>query len=97
MYIIGIIKEHRNDEKRTPLVPEQIKYLSKKFSNLKIIVQPSNNRCFSDRDYFKNGAIINNDLNDCNLILGVKEILPSLLIPKKNGKFDADFEYTHNN
>ena len=45
---ISVIREARGDEKRTPLIPSQISNLLDKFSNLKIIVQPSKNRCFKD-------------------------------------------------
>ena len=47
---LAIISESRKDDNRTPLTPSQVKYLLKKFSNLKIIVEPSKNRCFKDED-----------------------------------------------
>ncbi|MBI29655.1 MAG: hypothetical protein CFH21_00557 [Alphaproteobacteria bacterium MarineAlpha5_Bin11] len=80
---IGIIKESRRDEKRVPLIPSQVKNLINKYSDLKITVQPSSHRCFIDKEYEKMGAIIDNNLDKCDLILGVKEIEPSLLIPSK--------------
>ena len=46
---IGIIKESRSDENRTPLVPEHIKKLKSKYPYLNIVVQPSKKRCFSDK------------------------------------------------
>ena len=71
---IGVIKESRPDENRTPLVPEHIEKLKSKYSNLNIIVQPSKNRCFSDDEYKNKGAEINGDLSSCSIIFGVKEI-----------------------
>ena len=84
---IGIIRESRADDNRTPLVPEHINELISRFPNIKITVQPSKHRCFSDQEYGNVGAILKENLNECNLILGVKEIEPDLLIPNKNYMF----------
>ena len=87
MYKIAIIRESRSDDRRTPLVPAHIKELLSTFSDLSISVQPSNHRCFSDQEYEEQGAIITEDLSACNLVLGVKEIEPDLLIPLKSYMF----------
>ena len=87
MYKIAIIRESRSDDRRTPLVPAHIKELLSTFSDLSISVQPSEHRCFSDQEYVEQGAIITEDLSACNLILGVKEIEPDLLIPLKSYMF----------
>ena len=80
---IGIIKESRPDENRVPLVPEHIENLKSKYPNLNIIVQPSKKRCFSDDEYKSKGAIINEDLSDCSIIFGVKEIDTGVLMNNK--------------
>ena len=59
---IGIIRETRPDESRAPLVPIHIKKVLYDYPKLKIIVQPSSNRCHSDQEYEEQGAIINDDL-----------------------------------
>ncbi len=87
MYKIAIIRESRSDDRRTPLVPAHIKELLSTFSDLSISVQPSEHRCFSDQEYKEQGAIITEDLSACNLVLGVKEIEPDLLIPLKSYMF----------
>ena len=87
MYKIAIIRESRSDDRRTPLVPAHIKELLSTFSDLSISVQPSEHRCFSDQEYKEQGAIIAEDLSACNLVLGVKEIEPDLLIPSKSYMF----------
>jgi len=84
---IGIIKESRVDDKRTPLTPKNIKELLTRFPNLSITVQPSKHRCFLDQEYKDFGAIISEDLSTSDLILGVKEIEPHLLIPSKSYMF----------
>ena len=87
MYKIAIIRESRSDDRRTPLVPAHIKELLSTYSDLSISVQPSEHRCFSDQEYKEQGAIIAEDLSACNLVLGVKEIEPDLLIPSKSYMF----------
>ena len=87
MYKIAIIRESRSDDRRTPLVPSHIKELLSTFLDLSIFVQPSKHRCFSDQKYEEKGAIITEDLSACNLVLGVKEIEPDLLIPSKSYMF----------
>ena len=89
---IGIIKESRSDENRTPLVPEHIKKLKSKYPYLNIVVQPSKKRCFSDDEYKSKGAIINEDLSDCSTIFGVKEIDTSVLMNNKTYIF---FSHTY--
>ena len=87
MYKIAIIRESRSDDRRAPLVPAHIKELLSTFPDLSISVQPSEHRCFSDQEYEEQGAIITEDLSACNLVLGVKEIEPDLLIPLKSYMF----------
>ena len=87
MYKIAVIREYRSDDKRTPLVPTHIKELLSTFTDLSITVQPSKHRCFSEQEYEEQGAIINEDLSTCDLILGVKEIEPNQLIHSKSYMF----------
>ena len=84
---IGIVRESRNDENRTPLVPEHIKKYKESNPNINFIIQPSNNRCFSDEEYELSGAKINENLNECSIIFGVKEIDPNILINNKTYLF----------
>ena len=84
---ISVIREARGDEKRTPLIPSQISNLLDKFSNLKIIVQPSKRRCFKNEDYLKVGAQITDDLSSADIIFGVKEVDISTLIKDKTYLF----------
>ena len=72
--IIGIRREDKNIwEKRTPLVPEDLKELAEKY-NIKFIVQSSKIRAFSDEEYKKVGAEVTEDLNKAEIILAIKEI-----------------------
>jgi len=84
---ISIIRESRGDDKRTPLVPQQVKELLSRYPNLKILVQPSKNRCFKDENYFSAGAKIEEDISSSDIILGVKEVDVSVLIENKTYLF----------
>ena len=86
-FTISIIKEARVDENRTPFVPNQIQTLISKFPGLKILVQPSKNRCFKDEDYSKAGAKIEEDISQSDIIFGIKEAEISKLIENKTYLF----------
>jgi len=84
---LAILAEARTDENRTPFSPIQISNLLNKFSNFKIIVQPSKRRCYKDEDYLKAGAHIADDLSAADIIFGVKEVDISTLIKDKTYLF----------
>jgi alanine dehydrogenase len=84
---LAVLSEARIDENRTPFSPSQISNLLEKFSNLKIIVQPSKRRCFKNEDYLKAGARITDDLSSADIIFGVKEVDISTLIKDKTYLF----------
>ncbi len=86
-FTISIIKEARVDENRTPFAPHQIQTLISNFPNLKVLVQPSKNRCFKDEDYSKAGAKIEEDISQSDIIFGVKEVEISKLIENKTYLF----------
>jgi len=86
-FTISIIKEARIDENRTPFAPNQIQTLISNFPDLKILVQPSKNRCFKDEDYSKAGAKIEEDISQSDIIFGIKEVEISKLIENKTYLF----------
>jgi saccharopine dehydrogenase (NAD+, L-lysine forming) len=81
---IGIIKEEKvPKDKRVPLIPRHCKELTETFNNLEIIVQPSDIRCFTDAEYSAEGITLSEDLSDCDILMGVKEVPPASLIEGK--------------
>ncbi len=84
---LAVLREDRIDENRAPLSPIQVSIVLNKFSNTKIIVQPSNRRCFKDEDYEKAGAQVTDDLSSADIIFGVKEVDISSLIKNKTYLF----------
>jgi saccharopine dehydrogenase (NAD+, L-lysine forming) len=81
---IGIIREGRiPTDRRAPLSPKQCKALEATFSGAKIYVQPSPHRCFKDEEYASLGIPLLEDLSDCEVLLGIKEVPIPMLIPNK--------------
>jgi saccharopine dehydrogenase (NAD+, L-lysine forming) len=88
MLVIGLIREGKVPaDNRVALTPAQCKWLIQHINGIKIIAQPSESRCFSDREYELAGAILNEDLAECNLLLGIKEVPISMLISDKTYMF----------
>jgi saccharopine dehydrogenase (NAD+, L-lysine-forming) len=88
MLVIGLIREGKVPaDNRVALTPAQCRFLMKNVENVVVYVEPSPNRCYSDAEYEKAGAILSNDLSKCNLLLGIKEVPVSQLIPNKRYMF----------
>jgi saccharopine dehydrogenase (NAD+, L-lysine forming) len=88
MIRIGLIRETKIPaDNRVALIPSQCKWLQKSFPSLKIIVQPSADRCYNDKEYALAGVEINESLNDCDYLFGIKEVNEFRLIPGKKYLF----------
>ncbi len=82
-YDFGIRREDKNRwERRAPLTPLHVGELIEDLG-LRVVVQPSPDRIFTDDEYAEAGAMLDEDLSACRSILGVKEPLPRSLIPRK--------------
>eukprot|EP00002_Diphylleia_rotans_P003769 TRINITY_DN1265_c0_g1_i2.p1 TRINITY_DN1265_c0_g1~~TRINITY_DN1265_c0_g1_i2.p1 ORF type:complete len:774 (-),score=163.53 TRINITY_DN1265_c0_g1_i2:285-2606(-) len=80
---IGIRREDKNRwERRTPLAPKNVAALVAK--GLRVLVQPSNLRIFSDEQYEAAGAIVTEDISEANIIVAVKIVPAHLLIENHN-------------
>jgi saccharopine dehydrogenase (NAD+, L-lysine forming) len=85
---IGIIREGKKPaDLRTPLSPQHCVELLKYFPGIKILVQPSSFRCFSDLAYEAAGISVQEDLSECDILLGVKEVPEADLLPGKTYLF----------
>ncbi|NXI88996.1 AASS protein, partial [Rhipidura dahli] len=84
--VLAIRREDVNAwERRAPLAPKHVKELTK--MGYKVLVQPSNRRAIHEREYVKAGAIVQEDISEASLIIGVKRPPEDKLIPKKNYAF----------
>ena len=80
---IGVIREGKNPpDKRVPLTPAQCKQFVEKF-DAELVVQPSPIRAFADSEYSDLGITLQDDLSDCDVIIGVKEVPIDMLMNNK--------------
>jgi len=80
---IGLIREGKIPaDNRVPFTPAQCKLIQKHF-DIKIFVQPSDKRCINDKEYEKMGIPVIENLNDCDILMGIKEVPVQMLIPGK--------------
>lgn len=85
---IGIIREEKSpQDRRTPLTPQQAKHINENFSNVNMYCQSSTIRCYSDEEYQEAGVEIMEDLSQCDILLGVKEVTIDSLMPGKTYLF----------
>lgn len=85
---IGILKESKTPaDRRVPLTPTQCRQVELHFKKLCVIVQPSTYRCFTDKEYEKEGIKMQKDITGCDIFMGVKEVKPELLVPDKTYLF----------
>ena len=85
---LGILRETKNPpDKRVPLTPEQCRSLLDTYTQLEILVQPSEYRCYTDEEYKSAGLVLSEDLDECGVLLGVKEVKTETLLPGKTYLF----------
>lgn len=80
----GVIKERKNPpDRRVVFSPNGLKSVVTKFPQASFVVESSSVRVFKDTEYENAGFTISDDLSDCDVLLGVKEVPISALIPNK--------------
>jgi hypothetical protein len=80
----AIIKERKNPpDRRVVFPPKLCKVVNKEFPDLKLSVESSDIRFFKDEEYASEGFLPVNDISDCDVLLGVKEVPINALIPNK--------------
>ena len=90
---IGIIKEEKQPtDWRVVFSPKQCKIITEKYNEIEIIVQSSDVRCFGDEEYVKEGFTVKDDVSECDILIGVKEVPIDSLIDNKKYFF---FSHTY--
>lgn len=80
----GIIRERKSPpDKRVVFSPQTLAVLKEQYPQAEIKVEPSNVRVFKDEEYASAGFEVSDDLSDCDVLLGVKEVPIDNLIPGK--------------
>ncbi|MEO6869531.1 MAG: NAD(P)-dependent oxidoreductase [Ginsengibacter sp.] len=83
MLKIGLIREGKIPaDNRVALTPLQCKWVQE-HKNISVIIQSSEIRCYSDSEYKKAGIQVKEDVSECNILLGIKEVPIDMLIPGK--------------
>lgn len=81
----GIIKERKNPpDRRVVFSPDELARLKQLYQNTTLQVESSDIRVFSDEEYRNMGIELVNDMSDCDIFFGVKEIPVDHLIPNKS-------------
>ena len=81
---LGIVRETKTPpDRRVPLTPDHCKELLTTYNDLEIFVQPDEYRAFTNEEYISAGIQLEDDLSDCEVLMGVKEVEISEMIPEK--------------
>ncbi|PIB37579.1 alanine dehydrogenase [Reichenbachiella sp. 5M10] len=81
---IGILKEGKIPvDRRVAITPEQALRIQTKYPDVEIVCQHSDIRCFSDEDYAQQGIPLTTDIQDCDILVGVKEVPIGQLLDHK--------------
>jgi alanine dehydrogenase len=80
----GIIKERKNPpDRRVVFTPEELVRLKSEHPEAIIKVESSDIRIFSDSQYSDLGIEVTEDMSDCDVLFGVKEVPIDSLLPNK--------------
>ncbi len=80
----AIIKERKNPpDRRVVFTPEELVRLQKEHPEAEVKVESSDIRIFTDAQYEAAGLEVTDDVSDCDVFFGVKEVPVDALIPDK--------------
>lgn len=84
MIKFALIKERKTPpDRRVVFSPEKLKEVKKRFPEAEFKVESSEVRIFTDQEYKDAGFEVSEDVSDCEVFLGVKEVPIPALIPNK--------------
>ncbi|MFO8145982.1 MAG: NAD(P)-dependent oxidoreductase [Gillisia sp.] len=84
MIKLALIKERKTPpDRRVVFSPEKLKEIAKHFPEAVFKVESSDIRVFTDEEYLEAGFEVSQDVSDCDVMLGVKEVPIPDLIPNK--------------
>jgi len=84
MLKIGLIQERKVPaDNRVALTPAQCKWVHKNIPDIVIAAEPSEHRCFTDKEFLMAGVDIRKNLDDCDVLLGIKEVPVEALMANK--------------
>jgi alanine dehydrogenase len=87
-FTIGLIREGKTPpDKRVPLTPKKCVEAQATFSGLQVVAQSSPIRSYKDQEYRDLGIEVRDDVSDCDVLMGVKEVPIDQLIADKTYLF----------
>ncbi len=85
---IGLISEGKTPpDKRVAFTPLQSEEIGQRFPHVKIVCQKSEVRCYKDAEYKELDIEIVNNVSDCDILMGIKEVPILNLIAEKTYLF----------
>lgn len=82
--LIGLIRERKNPpDTRVAFTPKQCVSIMQQYSDIRIVVESSPNRCYSDDEYTSVGVQVVDDVSACDVLVGIKEVPIDSLIEGK--------------
>lgn len=81
---IGLIREGKiPPDKRVAFTPLQVEEIEQRFPHVKVLCESSEIRCFKDEEYKALDIEVTNNVQDCDILMGIKEVpIPSLIAGK---------------
>ena len=87
-FTIGLIREGKTlPDKRVPLTPKKCAEAQASFPDLRVVVQSSPTRSYADQEYRDLDLEVREDVSDCDVLMGVKEVPADQLIANKTYLF----------
>jgi alanine dehydrogenase len=81
----GILKERKNPpDRRVVFSPDELTRLKQEHQNITVKVERSDIRVFTDSQYENLGIELTDDVSDCDILFGVKEVPVENLISNKS-------------
>lgn len=85
---IGLIQERKvPTDNRVAFTPTQCRWIHDNISGVRVVVESSPDRCYTDKEYRAAGIDVREDLSDCDILLGIKEVPVDRLLPGKTYLF----------
>ncbi len=85
---VGLLHETKNPpDRRAALTPSTAIEFLEKYPNVELKIQSSKLRAFTDEEYSAKGLTVVDDLSDCDVLLGIKEVDKDTFIANKKYLF----------
>ena len=85
---VGILREGKvPHDKRVAFTPEQCAQIIKEFPEVNLVVQPSKWRAFTDGEYAALNIPLIENISDCDILIGIKEVPKKDLLANKKYLF----------